>query len=214
MTAQDVLFSFQVALDPTVHPSVQDLLKMGGKFYEVSAPDDYTVVIKTPSPNAVALATIGVVRIMPKHVLEAPFKAGSFAAAYNVEHAAGPVGVEWPMAGRAIRPRREDGARAAILTGTEIDQQKRRLPYLDEVIFLSVPDQDAADLKFRAGELDGLERVKPENYRWYTENQQKGNFTLYDIGPDLNTNFLWFNLNTVKKAGGREEGRATPPSMR
>src|SRR5688500_2058422 len=47
ITAQDVLFSFQVALDPTVHPSVQDLLKMGEKFYEVSAPDDYTVVIKT-----------------------------------------------------------------------------------------------------------------------------------------------------------------------
>ncbi len=39
MTAQDVLFSFQVAFDPTLHPSVQDLLKMGDKFYEVSAPD-------------------------------------------------------------------------------------------------------------------------------------------------------------------------------
>ncbi len=43
MTAQDVLFSFQLALDPTLHPSVQDLLKMGDKFYEVSAPDDYTL---------------------------------------------------------------------------------------------------------------------------------------------------------------------------
>jgi ABC-type transport system substrate-binding protein len=70
MTAQDVLFSFQVALDPAVHPSSQDLLKMGDRFYEVSAPDDYTVVIKTPSPNAIAVPTIGVVRIMPKHVLE------------------------------------------------------------------------------------------------------------------------------------------------
>jgi peptide/nickel transport system substrate-binding protein len=89
----------------------------------------------------------------------------------------------------------------------EIDQEKKRLPYLDEVIFLSVPDQDAADLKFRAGELHGLERVKPENYRWYADNQEKGNFTLYDIGPDLNTNILWFNLNTAKKAApGRKVG--------
>jgi peptide/nickel transport system substrate-binding protein len=206
MTAQDVLFSYQVALDPTVHPSVQDLLKMSGTFYEVSAPDDYTVVIKTPSPNAVALATIGVVRIMPKHILEAPFKAGSFAAAYNVSTppdqlvSSGPWRVVQYVPGEKTVLRRNP-------YWYEIDQQKRRLPYLDEVIFLSVPDQDAADLKFRAGELDGLERVKPENYRWYTENQQKGNFTLYDIGPDLNTNFLWFNLNTVKKAGaGKKAG--------
>ena len=62
-----------------------------------------------------------------------------------------------------------------------------------------VPDRDAADLKFRSGELDGLDNTKPENYRWYQDNQEKGNFTLYDLGPDLNTNFLWFNLNTVKK---------------
>ena len=89
----------------------------------------------------------------------------------------------------------------------EVDQEKKRLPYLDEVVFLSVPDQDAADLKFRAGELHGLERVKPENYQWYADNQQKGNFTLYDIGPDLNTNILWFNLNTVKKAApGKKVG--------
>jgi peptide/nickel transport system substrate-binding protein len=201
MTAQDVLFSFQVALDPTVHPSVQDLLKMGGKFYDVSAPDDHTVVIKTPSPNAVALPTMGAVRIMPKHVLEGPFKAGSFAAAYNVSTPPDQVVSSGPWRVVQYVP----GEKTVLGRNPywyEIDQQKQRLPYLDEVIFLSVPDQDAADLKFRAGELHGLERVKPENYRWYTDNQQKGNFTLYDIGPDLNTNFLWFNLNTVKKAGG------------
>jgi len=206
MTAQDVLFSFQVALDPTVHPSVQDLLKMGEKFYEVSAPDDYTVVIRTPSPNAVAIATIGAVRIMPKHILEAPFKSGSFAATYNVSTppdqivSSGPWRVVQYVAGEKTVLGRNP-------YWYEVDQQKQRLPYLEEVIFLSVPDQDAADLKFRAGELHGLERVKPENYSWYTENQQKGNFTLYDIGPDLNTNFLWFNLNTVKKAAaGKKVG--------
>ena len=68
MTAQDVLFSFQVALDPVLHPSVQDLLKVGGKFYEVSAPDDYTFVVKTPSSTAVLIETVGAVRIMPRHV--------------------------------------------------------------------------------------------------------------------------------------------------
>ena len=54
-------------------------------------------------------------------------------------------------------------------------------------------------MKFRAGELHGLDDVKPENYTWYRDNQQKGNFTLYDLGPDLNTNHFWFNLNKVQK---------------
>ena len=204
ITAQDVLFSFQVALDPTVHPSVQDLLKMGNKFYEVSAPDDYTLVIKTPGPNAVAVSTISAVRIMPKHILEGPFKAGNFAAAYNVSTP--PDQVVTSGAWRVVQ--HVPGEKTVLGRNPywyEIDQQKQRLPYLDEVIFLSVPDQDAADLKFRAGELHGLERVKPENYRWYSDNQNKGNFTLHDIGPDLNTNFFWFNLNTVKKAGGGQK---------
>ncbi len=206
MTAQDVLFSFQVALDPTVHPSVQDLLKMGDKFYEVSAPDDYTVVIKTPAPNAVAMSTIGAVRIMPKHVLEADFKKGNFAASYNVSTAPDKVVTSGPWRVVQYVP----GEKTVLGRNPywyEIDQRKQRLPYLNEVVFLAVPDQDAADLKFRAGELHGLERVKPENYKWYAENEQKGNFTLHDLGPDMNTNFFWVNLNTVKKAGpGRKVG--------
>ena len=80
-----------------------------------------------------------------------------------------------------------------------VDKENKRLPYLDEIVFLIVPDLDAADLKFRAGELHGLDDVKPENYNWYQDNQQKGNFTLYDLGPDLNTNHFWFNLNKVQK---------------
>ena len=199
MTAQDVLFSFQVSLDPKVHPSSQDLLKMGDKFYEVSAPDDYTVVIKTPSPNAMAVPTMGVVRIMPKHVLEGPYKAGNFVSSYNVSTPPDQLVSSGPWRVVQFVP----GEKTVLGRNPywyEVDQEKKRLPYLDELIFLSVPDQDAADLKFRAGELHGLERVKPENYRWYADNQQKGNFTLYDIGPDLNTNILWFNLNTTKKA--------------
>jgi peptide/nickel transport system substrate-binding protein len=198
MTAQDVLFSFQVALDPVLHPSVQDLLKVGGKFYEVSAPDDYTFVVKTPSPTAVLIETVGAVRIMPRHVLEAPYKAGNFASTYNVSTP--PDQLVTSGAWRVVQY--VPGEKTVLGRNPywyAVDSQNRRLPYLDEIVYVVVPDRDAADLKFRSGELDGLDSVKPENYTWYTDNQEKGNFTLHDLGPDLNTNFLWFNLNTVKK---------------
>ena len=61
-----------------------------------------------------------------------------------------------------------------------------------------MPDQDAADLKFRAGGVDAVDDVKPENYHWYEENQQKGNFTLYDVGASQATHLMWFNLNKVQ----------------
>src|SRR6185295_15098524 len=36
-------------------------------------------------------------------------------------------------------------------------------------------------------------------YKRYADSQQQGNFTLYDLGPALNTNFFFFNLNRVRQ---------------
>lgn len=206
MTAQDVLFSFQVALDPNLHPPVQDLLKIGDEFYEVSAPDDHTFVVRSPAPTAILLDAVGSVPIMPKHVLEGPFKAGSFASAYNVGTPPDQLVFSGPWRVTQYIP----GERTVLGRNPYwygVDGQGRRLPYLNEMVYIVVPDRDAADLKFRSGEVDALDYVKPENYRWYADNQQQGNFTLYDLGPDLNTNFFWFNLNTVKKpTAGKKVG--------
>lgn len=198
MTSADVLFSFDIAYDATLHPSVQDLLIMDGKRFEVTAPDAYTVVIRTPTPNAMLVALASSVPVMPKHVLEPAFKAGSFASAYNVSTPPDQIITSGPF-----RLQQYVAGEKTVLTRNPywfgVDQQRQRLPYLNEIVYLVVPDLDAADLKFRAGELDGLDSVKPENYVWYEQNQQQGNYTLYDTGPALNTNFFWFNLNKVRK---------------
>lgn len=206
ITSADVLFSFQVAYDETLHPSVQDLLVMNGKKFEVSAPDDYTFVIKVPAPNAMLVPVAGSVSIMPKHVLEPMFKAGSFASAYNVSTPPDQI-----VTSGAWRVKQYVPGEKTVLEPNPywfgVDEKNNRVPYLDELVYLVVPDQDAADLKFRAGQVDGLENVKPENYQWYAENQQRGNFTLHELGPALTTNFFWFNLNTAQKAeNGRKVG--------
>ena len=206
ITAEDVLFSFQIYYDDTLHPSAQELLIMGGKKFEVTAPDPYTVVIKTPSPNAALVECVANVRIMPKHVLEGAFKKGEYAAAYNVGTPPDQIVTSGPWRIAQYVPGEKTVlARNPYFFG--VDKSQKRLPYLDEIVFLIVPDFDAADLKFRAGELHGLDDVKPENYNWYKDNQQKNNFTLYDLGADLNTNHFWFNLNKVQKpTAGRKIG--------
>jgi peptide/nickel transport system substrate-binding protein len=206
ITSADVLFSFEVALDPELHPVSQDGLVMNGRRPEISAPDPYTFVITTPAVNAGLVHSAASVPIMPKHVLEPAFRNGTFASAYNVSTPPDQIVTSGPWRiAQYVPNERTVLARNPYWYG--VDSENRRLPYLNEVIFLVVPDVDAADLKFRAGELHGLDDVKPENYQWYEENQQKGNYTLYDLGPDLNTNYFWFNLNKVQKpSGGRRVG--------
>jgi peptide/nickel transport system substrate-binding protein len=88
-----------------------------------------------------------------------------------------------------------------------VDAKGQRLPYLDELVFLIVPDQNTAALKFQAGDLDGLDNVKAEDYKTFEDGQQRGDYTLYDLGPALNTNFFWFNLNVVREPrAGRRVG--------
>ncbi len=206
ITSADVLFSFQLAYDDTLHPSVQDLLITNGKKWDVSAPDDYTFVIRLPAPNAMVVPLAGSVRIMPKHVLEPIYTAGNYASAYNISTPPDQLVTSGPWRLKQYAP----GEKTVLEPNPYwfgIDSEKNRLPYLDELVFLEVPDQDALDLKFRSGQIDGLDNPKPENYQWYAENQQQGNYTLYNLGPALTTNFVWFNLNTVKHAGnGRKAG--------
>jgi peptide/nickel transport system substrate-binding protein len=197
MTAEDVMFSVQVIYDPALHPSVQDLLISGGRRFEFSAPDSYTIVVKTAAPSAVMIGIIGSIRIMPKHILEGAFTDGSFASAYSVSTppeslvCSGPWRLKQYVAGEKTVLERNP-------YWFGVDPKGHRLPYLDELIFRIVPDQNTAALQFLAGDLDGLDSVKPEDYESYQDQATKLDFTLYDLGPSLTTNFFWFNLNTVK----------------
>ena len=202
ITAEDILFSFEVYMDDTLHVSLYDFFKPYGRKFKVSAPDSYTVVIETAGPYAMLVPVVGSVYIMPKHMLGAAYYSGRFASAYSVSTPPESVVGSGPW-----KLKQYVANEKTVLTRNPywcgVDAKGQRLPYLDELVFVIVPDQNTAALKFEAGEVDALDDVKPENYQTYESGQQKGNFTFYDLGPSLNTNFFWFNLNRARdtKAG-------------
>ena len=199
ITAEDVVFSFAVATDSTLHPGTLDLLKVNGKVVEVSAPDSYTVVTKFAAPYALAIPATGSVAIIPKHRLEAAYTSGNFASAYTTSTPPDSIVTGGAFRVQTYRPNEQTVlGRNPYWFG--VDSQGHRLPYLNEVVFVIVPDQNSARLKFQNGEVDGLDNVKPEDYRDYDRDQQKGDYTLYNLGPALTTNFMWFNLNKVREA--------------
>ena len=53
ITAYDVLFSFAVVYDDSLHPTMQDALKVNGKPFRVEAPDSMTVTIVVPGSHGI-----------------------------------------------------------------------------------------------------------------------------------------------------------------
>ena len=194
-----MLFSFEVVYDKALHPVMQEMLQVQGRDFTVTAPDAHTIVINTGKPHAGLLDALcqGNLAIMPKHVLQDAFKNGTFASAYNISTPPEKLVTSgaWRL-GQYVANEKTVIVRNPHYYG--FDQNNQRLPYLDELVFLVVPDQDAADLKFRSGGADALDDVKPENYRWYEDNQKSGGFTLYDLGAAQATHMFWFNLNKVQ----------------
>ena len=88
-----------------------------------------------------------------------------------------------------------------------VDAKGQRLPYLDELVYVIVPDQNTAALKFQAGEIDALDNVKPEDYKTYAETSaEAGNYTLHDLGPVADHELLL--VQPEQGARGRSPARS------
>lgn len=207
ITSADVIFGLDIIMDPVLHPSMQDglMMEVGGKAlpFTYSAPDSYTVVVTTPAPDALVLAHVANLRVVPKHILEPVFKAGAFASAYNTATAPESLVTSGPWKLKAY----SENEKTVLVRNPYwfgVDTKGQRLPYLDELVFRVAKDQDVAAQMFHAGELDGLDNVKAEDYKQYETDSRTKGFTLHDVGTSFNTNFLWFNLNLVRAP---EKGR-------
>ena len=216
LTSADAEFSFAVATDTSIASGSAEGLaitdeRTGERHpFAFSAPDSYTFVVSSSRPYALLLSAVSAVRILPRHVLEPAWKQGRFASAYGVDTKPESLVTSGPWTLRRF----VDGEQVALARNPwwhGVDAKGRRLPYLDEVVFLIAKDQDAAALRFHAGELDGLDNVRPEDYAAYAAAQEREKFKLYDIGPSFNTSFLWFNLNRAKP--GMEGRKAGEPMV-
>jgi peptide/nickel transport system substrate-binding protein len=83
------------------------------------------------------------------------------------------------------------------------DSKGKRLPYLDELVFLFVPNADAQVFRFQSGETDLISRLGAENFSVLS--RQQSGYTMSDAGPGLEYNFLFFNLS--------EPGEKTSPDL-
>jgi peptide/nickel transport system substrate-binding protein len=199
LTADDVLFSFTVYLDESVHSPQRDALIIGEKPITVQRVDAETLVFQLAKPYAAAERLFDSVAVLPKHLLEQPYKEGKLAQAWSLGTSPqqiaglGPFRLKEYVAGQQLTLERNPYF-------WKMDRDKHRLPYLDQITFLFVPNADAEVIRFQAGDTDVINRISAEDYSLLEKDQTAHSFHVYDVGPSLEYNFLFFNLNSVLPA--------------
>lgn len=191
--ADDVLFSFQVYLDEKLHSPQRDLLIVGGKPVVVRKLNAYTVEFQLARPYAAAERLFDSVAILPRHLLEKPYQEGSLDKAWGLATPPDRIAGLGPFRLKRYIP----GERLELERNPyywKADRSGNRTPYLDELDFLFVASQDAQAIRFQAGESDLAAGLSAENYAVLDKQRARG-YKLYDLGPGLEYNFLFFNLN-------------------
>ena len=194
LDADDVLFTFRVYLDESVRSPQRDLLIVGGKPITVHKLDTHTLVFEFAKPYGVGDRVFDGLAILPRHLLEKPYQEG------KMEHIGAlstPVD-QWAGLGPFRLKEYVAGQRLVLERNPyywKTDAKGFRLPYLDELVFLFVPSADAQVLRFQSRDTDVISGLGAENFSVLS--RQKASYTLADVGPGLEYNFLFFNLNDL-----------------
>jgi len=202
LDADDVLFTFRVYLDENVHAPQRDLLIVGGKPIAVRKLDAHTVVFQLAKTYGVGERLFDGLAILPRRLLEKPYQEGKLAQIGSLATAAD----QWAGLGPFRLKEYVAGQRLVLERNPyywKTDAKGNRLPYVDELVFLFVPNADTQVLKFQSGENDAISQLGAENFSVLSR-QQRG-YTMVDAGPGLEYNFLFFNLN--------DAGDKTSPDM-
>jgi peptide/nickel transport system substrate-binding protein len=203
LTADDVIFTFQVLTDPKVGCDLAGQIRTGGRFPTISKIDEHTIRLQFEHPAGMGLRMLDSLPILPKHRLWKAYKEGRLASAW------GPTVAPDNVVGLgAFRLKEyERGAKVVLERNPyywKRDRSGQALPYLDTITFLIIPDLNSEVLRFRQGELDLVDSpsLGPEHYA--VLRRGANNYVLRDLGPGLAVDFLWFNLN--RKNRNRKSG--------
>jgi len=194
LTADDVVFTFQVIYDADVPSSVADILKVGGETIQVEKVDDRTIRFTFPEATAAAERLFDAVNVLPKHILEPIYREGKFEAAWGLSTPPEQLVTAGPFHLQAYEP----GQRTVLVRNPyywKRDDQGNALPYLDEIELAIIQDKNTQLLKFQQGELDVLEPIRTEDVQALQPFVERGEAVTLDLGPSLIAELLWFNLN-------------------
>jgi len=198
LDADDVLFTFEVLLDEAVHSPWRDLLIVGGEPIEIRKLDSSTIVFEMAQSYGAGDRIFDSIPILPQHILEDRYRKGEMSNAWALSTAPEDIVGLGPFRLVQVVP----GERLVLERNPHYwksDRKGQRLPYLDRVVFTIVSGDQAEVLRFRVGESHLIDRVSPRDFSILESNGGSKSHQMLDLGPGLDYNFVFFNLNDLSK---------------
>jgi peptide/nickel transport system substrate-binding protein len=193
-SSADVVFSFTVVNDPRINSAMASGLRVGDKPLAIRAPDDHTVVVTFPAPFGPGLALLDGLPILPRHKLEAAYKAGEFAKAWSVTTPMSDMAGLGPF----VIKEYVAGQRLVFERNTRFwgrDEQGRALPYLDAIELQIVPEQNGEMLRLQSGAVDLVtDQVRAEDIATLRPLADRGALRLTAAGVSISPDMFWINL--------------------
>jgi peptide/nickel transport system substrate-binding protein len=193
-SANDVVFTFQVVYDPKVNSPEANQLKAGGQPFGIKKLDDYTVQFTLAQPTAGIERVFDSVFMLPKHKLEASYRAGNFSSAWAITTDSreivglGPFKFTRYVPGQRVEMERNPHY-------WKVDRKGNRLPYLSRLVILVIPNRDTQFLNFQSGNLDLMNEVRADDFAVLTREAASKGLVVRDLGPYLAGEQMWFNQN-------------------
>ena len=199
ITVDDLAFSYNVVTDPKIASSVKDLFKQkdpatGGEGFPVlEKVDDRIFRFKLKEPNVVFQNTVGSLKPIPRHKYEAAYERGEFHQTLTLQTPPDDIVGSGPFRIKTFATEER-----VVLERNpyywKVDSAGHRLPYLDRVVFVIVPDFNVSLLKFREGETH-LYELRPEDVELLRRDQDRGDYRVHELGPSFNTTYFMLNLD-------------------
>lgn len=207
LTVDDVIFSYQdLYLNPKIPNNYRDSLRIGKsqQFPQITKVNERQIAVQLPEPFAPFFDSAEV-PILPAHVLRSSVETldsngnPAFLGMWGTDTPPGEIVVNGPYKLRQyVTSQRLVFEKNPYYWKTSPTGD--RLPYIPRVVWAIVESTDTSLLQFRSGSLDSL-GVSPESFSLLKREEERGNFTIYNGGPDYGSTFLTFNLNQGQRQG-------------
>jgi peptide/nickel transport system substrate-binding protein len=201
LTADDILFTMRALYDErTQSPVYRDTMIIGGKQIETTVTDARHLRMVFPETVAAPEGYLSNIVVLPRHALEEDFNKGTLKDAWGIASDPGRIITAGPFVVGSITP----GERMQLKRNPNYwkrDSAGGQLPYLDSLMIEFVADPNNAITRLQQNSLDIIDRIRPTDYA--TLRSAQGSVRGYDLGPGMNTDYIWFNLNE-----GTQNGKA------
>ncbi len=206
LTAADVDFTFnKIIFNEAIPTSSRDVQRIGedGSLPQVRALDSRRVEFVLPEPFAPFLIQAGS-PVMPRHSLEPTLDAvdsqgnPAFLQVWDIQTPVSDILSSGPYQLAEYTPNQRVVYRANPYYWKNLDpSQAATLPRIPNLVMRIVDSQDTAFLQFRSRELDSYP-VRGSDFRLLKREEERDQFTIYELGATLNNNFITFNQTVAQ----------------